>query len=82
MDPWIGHMITAAGMLAGLGGVYARISSRLTAIEVALGLRDNEDAREARKLRIREEIRSYCRNECPNKEITGVRRLDQTNPGI
>lgn len=85
VEQWIGHAITAVGMLIGLAGIYAKIGSRLTAIEVALNIRDSQDAREARSMRIQAEIRRYCRDECPNRETTGVRsmgRMDQAGHGI
>ena len=66
-------------------GLLIRSLSRLTAIEVALGLRESPDAREGRALQIREQARMVCASEhkCAYQETTGVKiqRLDPTHPG-
>ena len=66
-------------------GLLIRSLSRLTAIEVALGLRESPDAREGRALQIQAQARHVCAgpHDCAYREITGVKppRLDPTHPG-
>jgi len=60
-------------------GLVIRSLSRLTAIEVALGIRETPDAREGRRLQQQRQSRHVCAgpHECYYKQPQG-----QTNPRI
>lgn len=55
-------------------GLLIRALGRLTAIEVALGLRDSPDAREGRDLQVQAQARKVCREPhvCHYGEHSGV----------
>ena len=74
METYIGHLLTAAVMLAGLVGVYVSLRVELTEIKTTLLIAEKAkaDRTAARKLEVNQAIRDYCRHECPNREPTGV----------
>ena len=80
MEPYIGHLISVAIMLAGLVALYVKVMARLTKIEVRLEIDDKGAPERAKveQLKMREAARSYCREECPRTGTAGT----GTNPRI